>query len=149
MLGGWRIQPKDRFTVIHRRTGNSTTEPRLHKKTAMPPSASTPEGGAVRRGRSSRLLTINGAVLLAITAIGAVLLAITVIGAVLLVITVILRQRRRTEARSRLGEKFAVITDPAPGALLARTPAGQGILNLLGRLASGVTLRCRPTTAPS
>ena len=98
------------------------------------------------------MLTINGAVLLAITAIGAVLLAITVIGAVLLVITVILRQRRRTEARSRLDERFAVITAPALGALLARTSAGQGILDLLdllGRVASGVTLRCRSTTAPS
>ena len=60
---------------------------------------------------------------------------LTINKAALFTITVILR--------------FAVITDPAPGTLLARTPAGQGILDFLGRLASGVTLWCRSTTAPS
>lgn len=73
---------------------------------------------------------------------------LTINVAVLLAISVILRLRRRTEARSRSDEKFTVVIVPALGVLVAPTPVGQGILSFLGRLASGVTLRCRPTTAP-
>lgn len=49
------------------------------------------------------------------------------------------RLRRRTEARSRFDEKLTVVIVLALGVLIAPTPAGQGILNILGQLASGVT----------
>lgn len=71
------------------------------------------------RGRLGRLLTINVAVLLAVI--------------------VFFRLRRRTEARSRFDEKLTVVIVLALGVLIAPTPAGQGILNILGQLASGVT----------
>ncbi|MFF9357697.1 hypothetical protein ACF1BP_32605 [Streptomyces sp. NPDC014735] len=50
---------------------------------------------------------------------------------ILLAIVVVLRLRRRTEARSRLDEKFTVITVLALGVLIAPTPVGQGILDFL------------------
>ena len=78
---------------------------------------------ATRWGRSGRLLTINVAVLL------------TVI--------VVWRLRRRTEARSRFDEKLTVVIVLALGILIAPTPAGQGILDILGQLASGVTQASR------
>lgn len=59
--------------------------------------------------------------------------------AVLLVVVVIWRLRRRTEARSRFDEKLTVVIVLALGVLIAPTPAGEGILNILGQLASGVT----------
>ncbi|WP_405911527.1 hypothetical protein OG760_00410 [Streptomyces sp. NBC_00963] len=58
---------------------------------------------------------------------------------VLLVVIVLFRLRRRTESRSRLDEKFTVAIVLALGVLIAPTPVGQGILNFLGQLASGVT----------
>lgn len=74
--------------------------------------------GRTARG-SGRLLTINVAVLLAVI--------------------VVWRLRRRTEARSRFDEKVTVVIVLALGVLLAPTPVGQGILDILGQLASGVT----------
>lgn len=74
-------------------------------------------------GRLGRLLTINVAVLLAVI--------------------VVWRLRRRTEARSRFDEKFTVVIVLALGVLIAPTPAGQGIVNILGQLASGVTQASR------
>ena len=74
-------------------------------------------------GRLGRLVTINVAVLLAII--------------------VVWRLRRRTEARSRFDEKLTVVIVLALGVLIAPTPAGQGILNMLGQLASGVTQASR------
>lgn len=59
--------------------------------------------------------------------------------AVLLAIIVIVRLRRRTEARSRFDEKMTVVIVLALGVLIAPTPVGQGFLNILGQLASGVT----------
>ena len=70
-------------------------------------------------GRSGQLLTINVAVLLAVI--------------------VFFRLRRRTHSRSRFDEKMSVVIVLALGVLLAPTPVGQGILNVLGQLASGVT----------
>ncbi|MEU7153550.1 hypothetical protein AB0B15_36895 [Streptomyces sp. NPDC045456] len=64
---------------------------------------------------------------------------LTINPAVLLAIVVIVRLRRRTEARSRFDEKMTVAIVPALGVLIAPTPVGQGILNILGQLASGVT----------
>ncbi|WP_406841445.1 hypothetical protein ACICHK_39465 [Streptomyces sp. AHU1] len=48
------------------------------------------------------------------------------------------RLRWRTEARSRFDEKLTVVIVLALGVLIAPTPVGQGILNILRQLASGV-----------
>lgn len=74
---------------------------------------------AIVGGRSGRLLTINVAVLLAVI--------------------VILRLRRRTEARSRFDEKLTVVIVLALGVLIAPTAVGQGILDFLTQLVSGLT----------
>lgn len=57
----------------------------------------------------------------------------------LLAVIVVWRLRRRTEARSRFDEKLTVAIVLALGVLIAPTPAGQGILNIPGQLANGVT----------
>ncbi|MFJ5899789.1 hypothetical protein ACIQFZ_31040 [Streptomyces sp. NPDC093064] len=64
---------------------------------------------------------------------------LTINVAVLLAVIVFFRLRRRTEARSRFDEKLTVVIVLALGVLIAPTPAGQGILNILGQLAGGVT----------
>ncbi|MEV7863217.1 hypothetical protein AB0O86_31550 [Streptomyces hirsutus] len=64
---------------------------------------------------------------------------LTINVAVLLAVIVVWRLRRRTEARSRFDEKVTVVIVLALGGLLAPTPVGQGILDILGQLASGVT----------
>lgn len=64
---------------------------------------------------------------------------VTINVAVLLVVIVIWRLRRRTEARSRFDEKLTVVIVLALGVLIAPTPVGEGIVNVLGQLASGVT----------
>ncbi|MET9778962.1 hypothetical protein ABZ023_32725 [Streptomyces sp. NPDC006367] len=64
---------------------------------------------------------------------------VTINVALLLAVIVVWRLRRRTEARSRFDEKLTVVIVLALGVLIAPTPAGQGILNVLGQLASGVT----------
>ncbi|MEN1883369.1 hypothetical protein ACWDBO_08945 [Streptomyces mirabilis] len=61
----------------------------------------------------------------------------------LLAVIVFFRLRRRTEARSRFDQKLTVVIVLALGVLIAPTPAGQGILNILGQLASGVTQASR------
>lgn len=76
-------------------------------------------GTAVEWVGGRRLLTINVAVLLAVI--------------------VVLRLRRRTEARSRRDEKLTVVIVLALGVLLAPTAVGQGIADVLGQLAGGVT----------
>ncbi|MEU1697222.1 hypothetical protein [Streptomyces hirsutus] len=63
---------------------------------------------------------------------------LTINVAVLLAVIVVWRLRRRTEARSRFDEKVTVVIVLALGVLLAPTPVGQGILDILGQLASGV-----------
>ncbi len=70
-------------------------------------------------GESERLLTINVTVLLAVI--------------------VFFRLRRRTQARSRNEERTTAVLILTLGVLIAPTPAGQGIVNILGQLASGVT----------
>ncbi|GAB3175301.1 hypothetical protein [Streptomyces incanus] len=64
---------------------------------------------------------------------------LTINVAVPLAVVVVRRLWRRTEARSRFDEKLTVVIVLALGILIAPTPAGQGILDILGRLASGVT----------
>jgi nucleoside permease NupC len=68
---------------------------------------------------------------------------LTINVAVLLAVIVVLRLRRRTEARSRRDEKLTVVTVLALGVLLAPTPVGQGILNILGELVGGVAQASR------
>jgi len=68
---------------------------------------------------------------------------LTINVAVLLTVIVVWRLRRRTEARSRFDEKLTVVIVLALGILIAPTPAGQGILDILGQLASGVTQASR------
>lgn len=63
--------------------------------------------------------------------------------AVVLAVIVVFRLRRRTQARSRFDEKLTVVIVLTLGVLIAPTPAGQGILNFLGQLASGVTQASR------
>lgn len=68
---------------------------------------------------------------------------LTINVAVLLAVIVVWRLRRRTQARSRFDEKLTVVIVLALGVLIAPTPAGQGILNILGQLAHGVTQASR------
>ncbi|MFZ4278289.1 hypothetical protein ACOZFM_36940, partial [Streptomyces arboris] len=58
---------------------------------------------------------------------------------VLLAVIVFFRLRRRTEARSRNDEKLTVVIVLALGVIIAPTPVGQGIGELLGQLAVGIT----------
>ncbi|MBJ6636926.1 hypothetical protein H4K36_01250 [Streptomyces sp. DHE7-1] len=68
---------------------------------------------------------------------------LTINVALLLAVIVFFRLRQRTEARSRFDEKLTVVTVLALGILLAPTPVGQGILNVLEQLAGGVTQASR------
>jgi hypothetical protein len=68
---------------------------------------------------------------------------LTINVAVLLAVIVFFRLRRRTQARSRFEERLTAVIVLALGVLLAPTPVGQGILNVLGQLASGVTQASR------
>ncbi|MFJ4774274.1 hypothetical protein ACIP88_35065 [Streptomyces uncialis] len=58
--------------------------------------------------------------------------------ALLLGVIVVLRLRRRTEARSRNDEKMTVLIVLVLGVLIAPTPFGQWMLDVLGRLVQGV-----------
>ncbi|MFB6783826.1 hypothetical protein ACFCX0_42715 [Streptomyces sp. NPDC056352] len=64
---------------------------------------------------------------------------LTINVAVLLAVIVVLRLRRRTEARSRLDEKFTVVVVLALGVLIAPTDLGQGILSVLTQLVQGIS----------
>ncbi|WP_328697595.1 hypothetical protein [Streptomyces sp. NBC_00342] len=58
---------------------------------------------------------------------------------VLLAVIVVFRLRRRTQARSRTDEKFTVVIVLALGVVIAPTPVGEGILDFLGQLVSGIS----------
>lgn len=62
---------------------------------------------------------------------------LTINVAALLAVIVLFRLRRRTEARSRLDERFTVVVVLALGVLIAPTPLGRGILDFLGELVGG------------
>ncbi|MFE7711862.1 hypothetical protein ACFU6I_40315 [Streptomyces sp. NPDC057486] len=64
---------------------------------------------------------------------------LTINVAVLLAVIVVLRLRRRTQARSRLDEKFTVVIVLALGVLIAPTDLGQGILRVLTQLVQGIS----------
>ncbi|MFD5097559.1 hypothetical protein [Streptomyces albidochromogenes] len=68
---------------------------------------------------------------------------LTINVAVLLAVIVFFRLRRRTQARSRNEERTTAVIVLALGVLLAPTPVGRGILDVLGQLASGVTQASR------
>ncbi|KQX26884.1 hypothetical protein ASD97_38395 [Streptomyces sp. Root63] len=64
---------------------------------------------------------------------------LTINGGVPFAVVARLRLRRRTGARSRNDEKLTVIVVLALGVVIAPTPVGEGILNFLGQLATGIT----------
>ncbi|WP_374984175.1 hypothetical protein [Streptomyces fradiae] len=68
---------------------------------------------------------------------------LTINVAVLLAVIVFFRLRRRTQARSRNEERTTAVLILALGVVLAPTPVGQGIVDLLGQLAGGVTQASR------
>ncbi|GEK04507.1 hypothetical protein TNCT1_67830 [Streptomyces sp. 1-11] len=68
---------------------------------------------------------------------------LTIDVAFLLAVIVFFRLRRRTQARSRNEERTTAVLILALGVLIAPTPVGQGILDILGQLAGGVTRASR------
>jgi hypothetical protein len=58
---------------------------------------------------------------------------------VLLAVIVFFLLRRRTESRSRVDEVFTAVVVLALGVLLAPTPLGHTILNLVGQVASSIS----------
>ncbi|MDI1458876.1 hypothetical protein NHG22_34430 [Streptomyces sp. ATE26] len=68
---------------------------------------------------------------------------LTINVAFLLAVIVFFRLRRRTQARSRNEERTTAVLILALGVLIAPTPVGQGILDILGQLAGGVTRASR------
>ncbi|QIY68778.1 hypothetical protein HEP84_05590 [Streptomyces sp. RLB1-33] len=66
-------------------------------------------------------------------------MVLTINLAVLLAVIIVLRLRRRTEARKRSDEQLTVLIVLVFGVLVAPTAFGQGILNVVGQLADGIT----------
>ncbi|MFF9853434.1 hypothetical protein [Streptomyces litmocidini] len=58
---------------------------------------------------------------------------------VLLAVIVVMRLRRRTQARSRAEERNTAFFVLALGIVIAPTPLGEGILNVIKQLVSGVS----------
>ncbi|MEU6460247.1 hypothetical protein [Streptomyces sp. NPDC047065] len=63
---------------------------------------------------------------------------LTINVAVLLAVIIVVRLRRRTQARSRNDEKLTVLIVLVFGILVAPTAFGQGVLDVVGQLATGV-----------
>ncbi|MFI6639206.1 hypothetical protein [Streptomyces sp. NPDC050504] len=64
---------------------------------------------------------------------------LTIDVAVLLAVIAFFRLRRRTQARSRNEEMTTALTILALGVLLAPTPVGQWILDVLRQLTTGIS----------
>ncbi|MGW6903998.1 hypothetical protein [Streptomyces sp. NPDC054940] len=64
---------------------------------------------------------------------------LTINVAVLLAVIIVLRLRRRTHARSRNDEQLTVAIVLVFGILVAPTAFGQGVVDVVGQLAQGVT----------
>ncbi|MFD4413465.1 hypothetical protein ACFVXW_33255 [Streptomyces sp. NPDC058251] len=64
---------------------------------------------------------------------------LTINVAVLLAVIIVFRLGRRTQARSRNDEKLTVLIVLVFGVLVAPTAFGQGILDAVGQLASGIS----------
>ncbi|MEW2268060.1 hypothetical protein [Streptomyces sp. NPDC047868] len=63
---------------------------------------------------------------------------LTITVAVLLAVIIVVRLRRRTHARSRNDEKLTVLIVLVFGILVAPTAFGQGVLDVVSQLASGI-----------
>ncbi|WP_189750476.1 hypothetical protein [Streptomyces tendae] len=63
---------------------------------------------------------------------------LTINVAVLLAVIIVVRLRRRTEARSRNDEKLTVLIVLVFGIVVAPTAFGQGVLDFVGQLVSGI-----------
>ncbi|WP_230196908.1 hypothetical protein [Streptomyces coriariae] len=68
---------------------------------------------------------------------------LTINVAVLLAVIIVVRLGRRTHARSRNDEKLTVLIVLAFGVVVAPTAFGQGVLDVVGQLATGVS-QARP-----
>ncbi|GHB12146.1 hypothetical protein GCM10010330_77800 [Streptomyces tendae] len=66
------------------------------------------------------------------------LCVLTINVAVLLAVIIVVRLRRRTEARSRNDEKLTVLIVLVFGIVVAPTAFGQGVLDFVGQLVSGI-----------
>ncbi|MFE9696052.1 hypothetical protein [Streptomyces sp. NPDC006270] len=58
---------------------------------------------------------------------------------VLLAVIVVMRLRRRTQARSRVEERNTALFVLTLGIVIAPTPLGQGVFDLIQQLVSGVS----------
>ncbi|MCW1100300.1 hypothetical protein OJ963_41850 [Streptomyces sp. RS2] len=63
---------------------------------------------------------------------------LTINVAVLLAVIIVVRLRRRTQARSRNDEKLTVLIVLVFGIVVAPTAFGQGVLDFVGQLVSGI-----------
>ncbi|GHH68146.1 hypothetical protein [Streptomyces umbrinus] len=66
-------------------------------------------------------------------------MVLTINVAVLLAVIIIVRLRRRTQARKRSDEQLTVLIVLVFGVLVAPTAFGQGIADVVGQLANGIT----------
>ncbi|MEV2236122.1 hypothetical protein AB0H69_47300 [Streptomyces phaeochromogenes] len=66
-------------------------------------------------------------------------MVLTINVAVLLAVIIIVRLRRRTQARKRSDEQLTVLIVLVFGVLVAPTAFGQGITDVVGQLANGIT----------
>ncbi|MFD9195471.1 hypothetical protein ACFWCA_45585 [Streptomyces phaeochromogenes] len=66
-------------------------------------------------------------------------MVLTINVAVLLAVIIIVRLRRRTQARKRSDEQLTVVIVLVFGVLVAPTAFGQGIADVVGQLADGIT----------
>ncbi|MCX4429224.1 hypothetical protein [Streptomyces mirabilis] len=64
---------------------------------------------------------------------------LTINVAVLLAVIIVVRLRRRTEARKRSDEQLTVLIVLVFGVLVAPTAFGQGVVNVVGQVAEGIT----------
>ncbi|WP_327398344.1 hypothetical protein [Streptomyces phaeochromogenes] len=66
-------------------------------------------------------------------------MVLTINVAVLLAVIIIVRLRRRTQARKRSDEQLTVLIVLVFGVLVASTAFGQGVADVVGQLADGIT----------
>ena len=66
-------------------------------------------------------------------------MVLTINVAVLLAVIIIVRLRRRTQARKRSDEQLTVLIVLVFGVLVAPTAFGQGIADVVGQFADGIT----------
>ncbi|MEV0599404.1 hypothetical protein AB0I82_08910 [Streptomyces sp. NPDC050315] len=64
---------------------------------------------------------------------------LTINVALLLAVILFLLLRRRVQARSRVDQTVTVLLAVSFGVLIATTPLGQGILDVLGQLTNGIS----------